>query len=285
MNLQRAPMAPLRPFVKLVWYSDDAGGPWQRERVLPTGTMHLVIRLSGHPVRIYPAVDAPDPLDIATATIAGARAAFYVKDVARPLCTVGAVLQPTASLPLVGVPAVALAGRHTALADVWGPDVDRLRDRLRELASPHDRLALFESALAARLPRVRGVHPAIAEAVAGLETSADVATVVGRTGYSHRWLLTAFREAVGLAPKAYSRVVRMQRVLRARRQSGASWAALAAAAGYADQAHLTRELRAMTGVAPGELARLAPLHDNHVPVPARSDSFKTRGRRGARVCP
>jgi len=121
-----------------------------------------------------------------------------------------AVLQPTASLPLLGVPAAALADRHAALADRWGSDIESIRDRLREVASPHGRLAVFEGTLAARLPSVYGVHPAVAYAVARFEAGADVRTVVAEIGYSHRWLLTAFRDAVGLPPEAYSRVLRIQ---------------------------------------------------------------------------
>jgi|GEM_PF-2941935 len=125
----------------------------------------------------------------------------------------------------------------------------------------------------------------VAYAVARFEAGADVRTIVAEIGYSHRWLLTAFRDAVGLLPKAYSRVLRMQRVLLAYRERHASWAALAVSCGYSDQAHLTRELHELAGVTPSELERLAPRHLNHVPVRPTSVFFKTRASRGTRVDP
>jgi AraC-like DNA-binding protein len=71
-----------------------------------------------------------------------------------------------------------------------------------------------------------------------------------------------FRETVGVSPKAFARLARFDRALRAAREDGhASWASIAAAAGYYDQAHLIADFRAIAGVTPraflGEL-RAAP---------------------------
>jgi len=75
----RAPIPALRPFVKLLWASDEAStrrlrGP-ARELVLPTGAMHLVVRLSGHPLRLYEHLDDPVGNVVGHAVVGGARAA------------------------------------------------------------------------------------------------------------------------------------------------------------------------------------------------------------------
>lgn len=251
----RAPRAELAPFVSCVWTGDGAPATADRERVLPTGAMHLVIRLD-EPLVIY----EPAARVIGHAVIGGARAAPYIRDVSRPVASVGAQLRPGTAELLLGVPAAALAERHTALDDVW-PGVPALRARLAE-APAADRLAIFEAALVARLPRVRGVHPAVAHALARFARAAEVGAVVDETGYSHRRFGALFHHAVGLSPKRYCRVQRLQRALAVLQR--ASLAAVASTAGYADQAHLTREVRALTGVSPGELRALGP--GNHVPV-------------------
>jgi AraC-like DNA-binding protein len=68
-------------------------------------------------------------------------------------------------------------------------------------------------------------------------------------------LARAFAEHVGVSPKQLARVVRMRRALGsmdvARR---VGWSRVALDLGYHDQAHLTRELRALTGRTPGEWA-------------------------------
>jgi AraC-like DNA-binding protein len=60
------------------------------------------------------------------------------------------------------------------------------------------------------------------------------------------------RTAFGYGPKTLSRVLRLQRAL-AVAGEGASYAEVAARSGYADQPHLTREVRALTGLTPGRL--------------------------------
>jgi AraC-like DNA-binding protein len=259
----RAPRPELAPFVSRLWASDTGEVPGARERVLPTGTMHVVIRVE-HPLALFDHVDDPTPRAIGHAIIGGARAAAYIRDVSRPVRSVGAQLRTGAAELLLGVPALALAEHHTALDDVWGAAAAELRERIAEAARAERRLEVFEAALVARLPRVRGIHPAVAHALAQFAADASIAAVVDEVGYSHRQFVTLFRHAVGLTPKRYCRVQRLQRALAgiARRPL----AAVATDAGYSDQAHLTREFRELAGVSPGEYRALAPGPINHVPV-------------------
>jgi AraC-like DNA-binding protein len=281
--LARAPRGPLRPFVKQVWIADAdapaAAGAARREHVLPTGCMHIVLRLDDEPVRLWD--ERGELLDLGMAVIGGIRAGYYVKD-ARPVRTLGAQLHAAASLPLLGIPADELAERHTRLDDVWGAAAASLRARVREARSPDEALTCFETALQARLPRLRAIHPAIAHALARFDERADVGYVVADTGLSHRRFLTLFQQAVGLAPKRYCRVLRFQRAI-AGVVAGEPLGAVAIDAGYSDQAHLTREFRALAGVSPGVYRGIAPERDHHVPLDAGSDFFKTQRRAAPRL--
>lgn len=273
MMSSRCPCPALRPFVKTLWVSDGAGEPRAdgagRERVLPTGSMHLVFRLSDHPLRLFQGVDDRIGHTVAHDIVGGARATFYVRDVSRPVRSVGAQLHPGAAALLLGVPADELAGRHTPLGDIWGRAAAEARERLLEAGSPARQLDVLESLLAARLPRIRGVHPAVAHALGRFASTSDVRMVVDESGYSHRQLIALFRRAVGLTPKRYCRVLRFQEVLaRAAAGPADSWADLVLAAGYSDQPHFNREFREFTGMSPGQYRQIAPASAHHVPIPA-----------------
>jgi AraC-like DNA-binding protein len=164
--------------------------------------------------------------------------------------------------------AAPLADAHTPLDDVWGAAaVVRLRDRLGTAGSASSRLALFEAELAARLPRLRGIDPLVALTLMRLRAGSPVAAVVREAGYSHRHVTQTFRDQVGLGPKTYGRLLRFGRALdRIASEPAIDWADLAAAEGYADQAHLTREFRAIAGLTPGQYRRRAPAAPRHVPV-------------------
>ncbi|ALG08556.1 hypothetical protein AOZ06_17995 [Kibdelosporangium phytohabitans] len=83
-----------------------------------------------------------------------------------------------------------------------------------------------------------------------------VAQLAAEVGWTRRHLLTRFREQIGLAPKTAARVIRFQHALRLLQhpERRLSLAGLAQTTGYSDQAHLTREFRALTGATPLELA-------------------------------
>ncbi len=73
-------------------------------------------------------------------------------------------------------------------------------------------------------------------------------------GLTSRQLRRVFLAEVGLSPKAFQRVLRMQRFLSAVEQVG-GLASAAADAGYADQAHMTREVRSLAGITPARLVQ------------------------------
>lgn len=274
MNISRPPGPGLRPFVDVLWASDAAGpGPGAgRELVLPTGALHVVLRLEDEPLRVFR--DAHDSVGftLGTAVIGGPRAAPYLRDVSNPVASVGALLRPGAGDLLLAAPACEFSGCHTALDDVWGAAaVARLRDRLALEPAAGRRLDLFEAALAARLAGLRRpsspIDPRVAYALTALDAGRPVAAVARDLDTSHRHFTQSFRAAVGLTPKTWGRLSRFGRALdRLAAEPGIAWADLAAAEGYADQPHFTREFRAFAGLSPGAWRRRAPRNARHVPL-------------------
>lgn len=271
----RVPHPALRPFVKNLWFAEHPhrlGLQRSAERALPDGFMHIVIRLSDVPIRIADGSGAPAD-NYGHGVIGGARSAYYLRSVAGPTRSIGATLLPGAAQALFGPSAIELANRHTRLSDVWGTEADHLRERLQELEHPELQLDLFELHLLTRLPRARGLHPAIAVALASMHAEPDVSTLVARSGISHRRFVELFGNAVGLTPKRYARVRRFQQLLKMLPlEPGASWAQLAVDAGYSDQPHLNREFKEFSGMTPEEYRSMAPASPGHVPVtPSKRD--------------
>jgi AraC-like DNA-binding protein len=267
----RAPIPALRPFVKLLWASDEdptrlLKGP-ARELVLPTGAMHLVVRLSDHPLRLYEHLDDQVGHIVGHAVVGGARAGAYLRDVSGPARSVGAQLLPGAAFVLFGARADELAGRHTPLEDLWGRSADEARERLIAAGPAGRQLDVFESLLAARMPRVHGLHPAVAHALERFSTTHEVRRVVNESGYSHRRFIEVFRAAVGLGPKLYCRVLRFQGALDlVAARPEAALVDVALEAGYSDQPHFQREFRELAGVSPTRYRDLSPAFAHHVPL-------------------
>jgi AraC-like DNA-binding protein len=289
MRISRRPIPALRPFVETLWAIDEGNGSARNhavkvERVLPTGATHLVFRVSDTPLRVLgmPGVlDDPNgsaPLQtVGCAVVGGARSTFYVRDVSRPVHSVGAQFRPGAVPLLFGVPADALAGRHTRLEDLWGHAAAEARGRIAEAGSLEEELVVLESILASRLPTVRGLHPAVAEALEHFAHSADVQRAVERSGHSQRHFIELFRGAVGLGPKTFARVRRFQRALGAL-APGVSLGRVALESGYSDQSHFNRDFAELAGLPPREYLRAAPASVNHVPERVRETGEIARHR-------
>lgn len=69
------------------------------------------------------------------------------------------------------------------------------------------------------------------------------------------YVARAFRAWYGCSLATYSRILRLDRAIRMMIETDASLAHIAACAGYADQSHLTRAVRARTGITPRAIRR------------------------------
>lgn len=272
MDLIRPPAVALQPFVQCLWFKQAVPSPAPRERVLPTGTMHIAFRLAPEPVRVYRSDDDANGHALAWGVVGGARSSAFFKDVSIPARSVGAMLRPGAAMVLLGCRADSLAERHLPLSACWGESARRLSECLVRIGDAEEALALFEAALLTRLPRVRALHPAVAAALEHFSDGEPVAAAHEASGYSQRGFIALFRREVGLAPKRYCRVLRLQQALAHWNEAPAiDLADLALRAGYSDQAHFQREFRALTGITPGTFRVLSPSRSHHVPLV--SDSF------------
>jgi AraC-like DNA-binding protein len=171
-------------------------------------------------------------------------------------------LTPLGARALFGVPAGELAGQVIALDELLGRPAGALPDRLGSLATWPARFAALDGALAAAVAARAGDRrpvvpaPEVAEAFRLLTVSgglADIGGIAREVGWSRRHLSEQFGREVGLPPKQTARLVRFdraRRLLTAALPLGRPLAAVAADAGYADQAHFTREFRQLAGRTP-----------------------------------
>jgi AraC-like DNA-binding protein len=150
--------------------------------------------------------------------------------------------------------------RHQPLDEVWDRrTVDALADRLAHAPSAASAAIELEQALIAQLPGVAAADPIVEATVAAMSgagpaTKSVVSELIAEFGWSERTLRRHCHEAIGYGPKTLERILRFQRFLAlADRDPSPDLATLALTAGYADQAHLTRESGRLAGLPPARL--------------------------------
>ncbi|MFF7136118.1 AraC-like DNA-binding protein [Streptomyces sp. SAI-126] len=205
----------------VVWTGDGSG------RVLPDGCMDLL----WHEGRLL--VAGPDTRAHVTAGAPGT--------------WVGLRFYPGSAPAFLGVPAHELRDLRVELADLWPvPEVRRLRSRI---AGAPDPTTALEEVVA---ERAAPVDPVLRALVTRLDAGRPVAATADELGLGARQLHRRSLVAFGYGPKTLARILRLRRAL-ALARSGVPYAETAARSGFADQAHLARDVRELAGLPLGRL--------------------------------
>ena len=164
--------------------------------------------------------------------------------------TFGVRFRPGEAFAFSRIAASEVRDASVGLREVWSDD--ELTDRIAGARDDQTRVAIVDHALLAR--RTAGVDRRVRRSVARLlaRPATRIAEIAREVGISERQLERAFEIRVGLSPKSFARVARLHAAIRAT----GSWAERAAASGFADQAHLGREVKRLSGLTPTELARV-----------------------------
>ncbi|BDH58656.1 AraC family transcriptional regulator [Tsukamurella sp. PLM1] len=195
------------------WRTVGSAGP---ALILPDGCMDVIV-IDGRAI-----VAGPDAV---AARVPGHEGAPY-----------DGLRFPSGLLPqLLGIAADELTGLRVDLSDVLP------QRRITHSAEPED--------LAAALLDGVDLDPRIDVIAARLQEGRTVGEAASEVGLGERALHRLALRSFGYGPKTLARIQRFQRAAR-RIRAGGALGEVAASSGYADQAHLTREVRVLTGSTP-----------------------------------
>ncbi len=239
------PHPALRPFVECSWVSTSR--PGATHRVLPDGCVDVLFETTGAGSRGLLIGAMTRPREHICATTAHFTAVRF---------------RPGGAWPFVDAPLCEWTDGRLPLAELW-PEAARLEDAIAAAADHGAQVAHLERALLVRLaagarPKRAPTRCAVAcvAAIRADPSAFRLGALSDELGAGRHALARRVRELTGLGPKQLARILRMQGAIADLRR-GSAIAAAAAARGYSDQAHLTREARALTGWTPSALRRAA----------------------------
>jgi AraC-like DNA-binding protein len=264
------PRPPLSNFVDILWLYEGYSKPHDKERLLPDGSMELVVNLSEDEARVYDRRDTSQFQTSRGVVLVGVQSEFFVIDTAEQVSVMGAHFKPGGAFPFFNLPAGEFHNQHVSLDLLWGTSARDLRDRLLEALTPEAKFTILEESLLAHASRPLLRHPAVNFALhefGDSRRSPSIAEVTGQIGLSSRRFIDVFNDQVGLTPKLFCRVQRFQKVLRNIGMSrDIDWTDVALSCGYFDQAHFIHDFRAFSGLSPTAYAAHCTNHMNHVPI-------------------
>ncbi|MFE9399980.1 helix-turn-helix domain-containing protein [Streptomyces flavidovirens] len=196
-------------------------------------------------------------------------------------------LTPWAAYTLFGVAMHEWAERIIDPADLVGGRVNQLTEALACLPDWEQRFRLLDTTLGLWWEKGPAYSPRVVWAWRELLRTAGavpIRRVSAQTGWGWRQCENRFLQQIGLPPKAVARIMRLHRALRLLSE-GNTATLTALACSFSDQAHMSREIRRMTGFPPSRLlpARMPvaanPLHDR-IPGQVTSFALPRSGRAG-----
>ena len=263
----------IRPVSRLGDYVESIGDWRSREvdywsRALPRGAVTVIFDVGQRQQLDFYAADGTTKLSVPPAFITGSHTASYVSNIAAGEPVMAVHFRPGGALPFLGIPLGELEDAYVGIDQVWGSDGRDLHERLIDTTSAEARFQILEQFLLSRPSLSTDRHPGVAAVMAAIEDDPSIrmADIRHRVGMATKRLIALFRAEVGLSPKAYARVRRLQAALRLLGGGPVSGARVAAEVGYFDQAHFVRDFESFTGMTPTQYSRQRILLPSHVPV-------------------
>jgi AraC-like DNA-binding protein len=258
------PKPPLSKFVDSFWIYEGHASEHKIGRILPTGTLELVINLRQNELRFYDAEGPENYSRFSGAIVSGAHGRGLTPT--EEAFIIGVHFKPGGAFPFLGLPADDLADTHVDLETLWGRSSGRLRGRLCEARTSAERFQLLQEALLSRLWNGVENHYAVSTALEMFAKNQARPTVreVGKyLGLSQRRFIQVFKAEVGMTPKLFSRIQRFQQTRTfIQHNPSIKWADLAVDFGYFDQSHLIREFLEFSGLTPTDYLKLRSLLSN-----------------------
>ncbi len=237
---ERPPVPRLAALASCVWLQQiSPEGPAYEHRTVPNGC-----------------IEVSWVKDATTVSVTGPRRDAVVERLPPGATVVGVRFRPGVPAAVLGATARELVGARVELDQLWGRSAVAAAERVGLAATPGEAARVLEQEVMARCAAAPDPDALVAETVDRLQPwrRGGLGEITSDLFISPRQLRRRCIAAFGFGPKTLHRILRFQGFLALtqafhRHEVGLGW--LAAAAGYFDQPHLTRECLALTGLTPG----------------------------------
>ncbi|MCU1681925.1 MAG: AraC family transcriptional regulator [Amycolatopsis sp.] len=239
-------------------------------RVAPLGVVTVTIDLEV-PIRRLAAPDPQQGQDLPASPVTGLRDRPLTLEQGGASRGIILAMTPLGAYALFGLPLRELANTNIGLGDLLGADAHLLSEQIAETSDWPGRFRVLDNYLAARL-----LHgPTLARPVQGAwqlvmasPRRLRISTLAEQIGWTRQHLNVRFREQIGLTPKTVARIARLHHAASLLSQPmPPSWSDVAQRCGYADQPHLNRDFRTLTGCTPTEYLTDAPARQQQKRAP------------------
>ncbi|NJL80484.1 MAG: AraC family transcriptional regulator [Richelia sp. RM2_1_2] len=260
------PQSPLSQFVKFFWSSEGDSLASSQVKLLPIGSMELVINLDSEIIPLFDRTSGERCGSTSSIRICGIQSQSFVIDNHSQISVIGVRFKPGGTVPFFQISTKELHNQVISLEELWNFHAEQLRENLLKAPTIKTRFLVLENFLF-RMMQSQESHPIVDFALCEFQKSPipTVNEVTNKIGISNRYFGQLFSDVVGLTPKLFCRIQRLRRVLiLLAEKTTVNWDDIGLSCGYFDQAHFIHDFRSFAGCTPTEYLKQRGLYPCHI---------------------
>lgn len=264
------PAAPLSGFIESFVYYKDYNPIHSIDRFLPDGNINLVIDLTDYPKFIYDNHTLQEKQACKKVWFSGIRNHFITIPSGRDSEMFIVNFHRGKANPFISMPVHEFTDHVVDGNIAMSNGIMELREKLLDADTIAQKFLSAEQHLLRSFGAKLQANPFVDYAVnqiAQMPHQAVIETISRKVGFSHKHFIDIFKQHVGLAPKAFLKVMRFQRAIYEMEQRKAiNWTSVAYESGYYDQAHFIHDFKAFSGLTPAKYMAAKTDFTNYVAV-------------------
>ncbi len=268
--INHIPKPPLNQFVKNIVFHSDYNPIHTKEKLLPDGTVNIVIDLTESPKHTYDNVDLSKKNSYKKGWVSGLMKDFLIIESSKNSSMIVIQIRPGQAYNFFEFPLNEITNQIIELEDIWGTGFGELRERILEAAEPSDKITITEKYLTDLFEKQNSTKKIIDYTVAKINSCSsfiEIKKLQNEIGISHKHFIHLFEKNIGVTPKYFLRLMKFQKVLSSINfQKKINWAQLACNSGYYDQSHLINEFKKFTGFSPSNYLNQNIEYQNYIPL-------------------
>lgn len=249
--LEVLPSIHLRKYIKCFWqlehieqFIEDSSQP-----IFPDGNFELVFNLADRFQRFQ--TDGSIEIQPQTILVGQMRRAVKLKPTGK-ICLFGIRFQPAGAFPLFKFSLSQLQDKIEDVETIWGKFGKEFAEKIQYARNFYERLIIAENIFTQRIDfDADQIVKSAIKLISESRGKTKIEFLAASNGISWRQFERKFQREVGLSPKTYCRIIRLQNVLQSlQNKPQNNLLDLALSFGYYDQAHLIHEFKDFTGISP-----------------------------------
>lgn len=264
----RTPPYPLNQFVESVLFYEHYTPAHQIERLLPDGSLNLIVELNGVPQHIYDNQLLTPTHTHRNAWLSGMHSGYISIDSGKDAAMLIIRFLPQGAHPFLHLPVTELNDQVIEADLVFGQAVHQLREQLLGCPTTDQCFERVYQWLLARLKTDFLPPKAIIHGLQQIHrTPNNLKVIQNQLGYSQKHLIALFKKYVGFRPKQYQQIARFNLALAQIAQGQKlQLTSLGYDCGYYDQAHFIKEFKKFAGFSPKRFIRQKGEYIHYLPL-------------------